>query len=274
MGVQISKNYHPTEGACLSKYYEPINQKHNEEQKKVSTSAMLMGHLTQPVRAIAVPQKVSSENQVNQKENEIDGVSTPKKNNENVYLIPPDQKESRQSFHSFNCCTVNTCAEFNPKTPSRNVFTNLSEYEKEKVLKTSSLKKPHERLNGRNLKHEWSDHNVTFCNNVKCGVDEHGHKTVNHYVILKHVGQGTHGDVFLCFDSVTRKNMAIKILRKSVLKRIRSGVRGNNNELNKVLRSIAIMKKLNHENVIKLLEVIDDPTQDKMFEGINNILNN
>jgi hypothetical protein len=194
------------------------------------------------------------------------GFVHPKKNSAKVYLIPPDQKE-RQSFHSFNCCTVDTCAEFNPKTPTKNIFTNLTEQEKEKVLQTRSLKKPLERLNGRNnFKHELSDHNVTFCNNVKCGVDAHGHKTVNHYVILKHVGQGTHGNVFLCFDSVTRKNMAIKILKKSVLKRIRSGVRGNNNELNKVLKSIAIMKKLNHENVIKLLEVIDDPTQDKMFE--------
>jgi hypothetical protein len=79
MGVQISKDYHSTEGTCLTEYYEPINQKNNEEQKKVFTSAMLMGHLTQPVRAIAVPQKVSSENQENQKENEVDRICTPKK---------------------------------------------------------------------------------------------------------------------------------------------------------------------------------------------------
>ena len=31
------------------------------------------------------------------------------------------------------------------------------------------------------------------------------------------------------------------------------------------MREIAIMKKLNHPNVIKLHEVIDDPEEDKLY---------
>ena len=31
---------------------------------------------------------------------------------------------------------------------------------------------------------------------------------------------------------------------------------------------IAIMKKLNHENVVKLIEVLDDPKGDSLFMGI------
>jgi len=31
---------------------------------------------------------------------------------------------------------------------------------------------------------------------------------------------------------------------------------------------IAIMKKLNHENVVKLIEVLDDPTGDSLYMGI------
>jgi len=32
---------------------------------------------------------------------------------------------------------------------------------------------------------------------------------------------------------------------------------------------IAIMKKLNHENVIKLIEVLDDPKGDSLYMGIS-----
>lgn len=37
------------------------------------------------------------------------------------------------------------------------------------------------------------------------------------------------------------------------------------NAFQDVLREIAIMKKLNHPNVIKLHEVLDDPEEDQMF---------
>jgi hypothetical protein len=32
---------------------------------------------------------------------------------------------------------------------------------------------------------------------------------------------------------------------------------------------IAIMKKLNHENVVKLIEVLDDPKDDSLYMGTN-----
>ena len=39
-----------------------------------------------------------------------------------------------------------------------------------------------------------------------------------------------------------------------------------------VLVEIAIMKKLNHPNVIKLYEVLDDPQNDKLYMGMIVIL--
>ena len=35
----------------------------------------------------------------------------------------------------------------------------------------------------------------------------------------------------------------------------------------KVYREIAIMKKLDHPNVVKLVEVVDDPEEDNLYMG-------
>jgi len=37
--------------------------------------------------------------------------------------------------------------------------------------------------------------------------------------------------------------------------------------LQKVYREIAIMKKLDHPNVVKLVEVLDDPEEDNLYMG-------
>lgn len=42
--------------------------------------------------------------------------------------------------------------------------------------------------------------------------------------------------------------------------------------LDRVHREIAVLKKLNHPNVVKLVEVLDDPAQDNLYLG--NIFNN
>ena len=39
------------------------------------------------------------------------------------------------------------------------------------------------------------------------------------------------------------------------------------NPLDKVYREIAIMKKLDHPNVVKLEEVVDDPEEDNLYMG-------
>jgi len=42
-----------------------------------------------------------------------------------------------------------------------------------------------------------------------------------------------------------------------------------NHPLDQVYREIAILKKLDHPNVIKLVEVLDDPDQDNLYMGKN-----
>jgi serine/threonine protein kinase len=36
-----------------------------------------------------------------------------------------------------------------------------------------------------------------------------------------------------------------------------------------VLREVAIMKQLDHPNIVKLVEVIDDPESDHFYMGMN-----
>lgn len=40
-----------------------------------------------------------------------------------------------------------------------------------------------------------------------------------------------------------------------------------NSPLEKVYREIAILKKLDHPNVVKLIEVLDDPVEDNLYLG-------
>ncbi|CAD8162670.1 unnamed protein product [Paramecium octaurelia] len=102
--------------------------------------------------------------------------------------------------------------------------------------------------------------------------NEEGQKMLNDYVFDEFLGQGAFGKVKLAHKKgdPTQK-FAIKILKKSKLKRQREFVKDANGNLvvkdalQDVKKEIAIMKKLRHNNLIQLYEVIDNPTSDKLF---------
>lgn len=79
-----------------------------------------------------------------------------------------------------------------------------------------------------------------------------GEKRVNQYLMREVLGRGAYGKVRRCVDEQTGAVRAVKIIRKSVLKRKRVGRFGN--ALQTVLREIAIWKKLDHPNVVTLFE--------------------
>ncbi|KAI0367827.1 kinase-like protein [Pilatotrama ljubarskyi] len=107
-----------------------------------------------------------------------------------------------------------------------------------------------------------------------------GGRMINQYEFVHRVGKGQHGEVYLARDT-TMDNMdvAIKcVSRKSKSDRMsklrrRNLPRANNTPLvdqlgsteHKIRKEIAIMKKLNHPHVVRLLEVIDDPLNEKIF---------
>lgn len=88
-------------------------------------------------------------------------------------------------------------------------------------------------------------------------------QTVNQYKLLRFLGQGSFGRVHLCEDTNTKEKYAMKILDKK--KTSWTFISRNQTVLDNILNEISIMKKLNHPNVVKLKEVLDNPGDDTIY---------
>ncbi|KAJ1917262.1 hypothetical protein H4219_003292 [Mycoemilia scoparia] len=117
-----------------------------------------------------------------------------------------------------------------------------------------------------------------------------GRKMINQYVLLRELGRGVHGKVRLALDTVSKEYYAIKIIDKvSHDRRLRQPSTSEAaytaalancpylkespkvfkmldfDRLEKVKREVAILKKCNHPNIVKLREVIDDPHARRIY---------
>ncbi|KAG0614010.1 hypothetical protein M758_6G144400 [Ceratodon purpureus] len=93
--------------------------------------------------------------------------------------------------------------------------------------------------------------------------DADGNKMVNEYVWKGKIGTGSYGKVVLYQSQKDEKLYAIKIFHKSRLCKLR--VSPTETAMTDVLREVAIMKRLDHPNIVKLHEIIDDPQSDNMY---------
>lgn len=114
---------------------------------------------------------------------------------------------------------------------------------------------------------------------VNCDVT--GAACINQYVVVKSLGQGSHGRVRMCLNVVDSQLYAVKTINRAfVPSKLMDGFKGRNasrpvprrpsmpnaaTSVSGVLREIAIMKKLDHQNVVKLHEVIDPPGKDNVI---------
>ncbi|KAF9141496.1 hypothetical protein BGX30_004664 [Mortierella sp. GBA39] len=89
-----------------------------------------------------------------------------------------------------------------------------------------------------------------------------GNKMINKYMVVQELGRGVHGKVKLCRDTTTDELCAIKIVDKTTRRRLGRSQASNEQ---KIRREIAIMKKCIHPHVVRLIEVIDDPTARKIY---------
>ncbi|TMW65636.1 hypothetical protein Poli38472_008278 [Pythium oligandrum] len=115
-----------------------------------------------------------------------------------------------------------------------------------------------------------SERNVKETDIADVQLDDDGAPSqVNGYRVVKQLGEGTFSKVYQCSDG-DGQEFALKIINKSFLKRKREYKRVDgkmvfSTAFQKVQREVAIMKKLAHENLVKLHEIIDSPADDKMF---------
>eukprot|EP00756_Hemistasia_phaeocysticola_P031111 Hpha_TRINITY_DN16332_c2_g5::TRINITY_DN16332_c2_g5_i1::g.60885::m.60885/K07359/CAMKK2; calcium/calmodulin-dependent protein kinase kinase 2 len=98
--------------------------------------------------------------------------------------------------------------------------------------------------------------------------DEEGNKMINEYCVMSELGRGSYGKVKLVVHNATERLYAIKIMNKSVLAKVNKGGQGDlqgKSALDDAMHEIAVMKRLDHPNVVHLHEVINDPECNKMY---------
>lgn len=94
---------------------------------------------------------------------------------------------------------------------------------------------------------------------------------INDYVVIKKIGSGPFSKIKLALNKKDEKYYALKQYNKSVLKKKKELVRSKEGKtiyrdnFQDVLNEISVMKLLNHRNVIKLKEIIDDPDSEKIY---------
>eukprot|EP01135_Chromosphaera_perkinsii_P003240 Nk52_evm15s239 gene=Nk52_evmTU15s239 len=109
----------------------------------------------------------------------------------------------------------------------------------------------------------------THCINEESLDGEEEERRVNQYILHDIIGRGAFAEVWLASDD-SGKLYSIKEMSKQHLKRIRYGsntfsLSGGPNAEDDVRREILILKALEHPNIVKMYEVLDDPEQDCLF---------
>ncbi|KAL4446517.1 hypothetical protein ABPG74_001258 [Tetrahymena malaccensis] len=149
-----------------------------------------------------------------------------------------------------------------------------------KFLHSNTLQQPQTPTGANSLNISNNNSYITYFNKnpeqsvletsqVKKQVDDQGYKKINQYTLLQEIGRGGFGKVKLATSEiptdkgVIKKQFAIKISNKQKLKRKLFSMKVNAFTL--LEREVAIMKKIDHPNLVKLYEVIDDPEDDKIY---------
>ena len=87
---------------------------------------------------------------------------------------------------------------------------------------------------------------------------------LNQYLVMKHLGHGTCGEVVLCLHIHNLQLYAIKVLRKEQLQT--GGLPDSTcRQMNDIERDIVHLPNFEHENIVTVYEVIDDVVANRLL---------
>ncbi|CUG29281.1 calcium calmodulin-dependent protein kinase kinase beta isoform 2, putative, partial [Bodo saltans] len=93
--------------------------------------------------------------------------------------------------------------------------------------------------------------------------DDTGIVLVNQYLMMGEIGAGASGVVYEVTDTTTNKDYAMKMIKRDRFAQRRVSMGGSVTVTTN--REVAIMKKLRHPHIVRLHEVIDDPSHNKLY---------
>ena len=85
---------------------------------------------------------------------------------------------------------------------------------------------------------------------------------INQYRLGRRIGSGSYGAVYHCTDTDSDRQYAMKEIKRNKRNDFPQGSlnqRGNTEE------EMAILKKLVHTNIVRILEIIDDPNCEYIY---------
>ena len=88
-----------------------------------------------------------------------------------------------------------------------------------------------------------------------------GKKQINQYLVVSKLGEGKFAKVKKVMNTVTKEKFAMKIINKTKMKR--KMLAPKKSQFSLVEKEVAIMKKMGHPYIVKLIEIIDDPNHHK-----------
>lgn len=96
-----------------------------------------------------------------------------------------------------------------------------------------------------------------------------GKRRIGEFILLGSIGRGAFGTVKLALSSQSRRFYAVKVLSKNIIRRYNRNIRlegptydSETADMVAELPEISVLRRLEHQNVVKLKEVINDVTHD------------
>lgn len=118
-------------------------------------------------------------------------------------------------------------------------------------------------LAGSTSHHVWRPRHIKVSRYAMKGEDCSGKKMINNYVREGNIGIGSYSKVVLCRNIADETLYAMKVVQKSRLRKIK--VAPSETALTDVYKEVSILKELDHPNIVKLVEVIDDCENDRLY---------